>query len=56
MMLIKKSKSALVIPFLVPMRPSYIAVEHSAQDQIEYEDDAAEFKLAGSFELYRFHY
>ena len=38
------------------MRPSYIAVEHSAQDQIEYEDDAAEFKLAGSFELYRFHY
>jgi hypothetical protein len=32
MMLIKKSRSALVIPFLVPMKPGYSAAAQSSQD------------------------
>jgi hypothetical protein len=32
MMLIKKSKSALVIPFLVPIRPGYSAAAQSSED------------------------
>ena len=39
MMLIKKSKSSLILPLLVPMRPGFIAAENSNTDQIDYDDD-----------------
>ena len=57
MMIIKKSKSSLLIPLLVPFRPA---------ESIEEEEDSAfyntnnirapEFKLVGSLELYKYHF
>ena len=56
MMLIKKCKSALILPLLVPFRPGFDAAEKSVSEQLDYCDDVPEFKVAGSLELYRFHY
>ena len=51
MMLVKKSKSALVIPLLVPFHTTL--AEDAAQT---YMNEVPEFKLVGSLELYKFHY
>lgn len=56
MMLIKKSKSSLIVPLLMPYRPGYDQAEHSLREQIDFRDDVPQFKVVGSLELYRFHY
>ena len=56
MMLIKKSKSSLILPLLVPFRPGYDAADNQVTEQADYCDDVAQFRVAGSLELYRFHY
>ena len=56
MMLIKKSKSSLILPLLVPFRPGFDAAEHSLSEQPDYCDDVPQYKVAGSLELYRVHY
>jgi hypothetical protein len=56
MMLVKKSKSAIILPLLVPSRPGFDEAENSLGDQIDYCDDVPKYKLVGSLELYRFHY
>ena len=55
MMLIKRSKSALIIPLLVPIRPGFGSAEYETE-QVDFDVDVPQFKLAGSLELYRFHY
>lgn len=56
MMLIKKCKSAIVLPLLVPFRPGFDDAENSVSEQIDYVDDVPQFRMVGSLELYRFHY
>ena len=51
MMLVKKSKSALVIPLLVPFHTTM-----GENDNMTYVNEVPEFKLVGSLELYKFHY
>ena len=56
MMLVKKGKSAMILPLLVPYRPGYEQAEQSVAEQIDYCDDVPRYKVVGSLELYRFHY
>ena len=51
MMLAKKSKSALIIPLLVPF---HTATGESVDNT--FVNEVPEFKIAGSLELYKFHY
>ena len=51
MMLVKKSKSALVIPLLVPFHTTL-----AENDTSTYLNEVPEFRMVGSLELYKFHY
>ena len=53
MLIVKKSKSSLVIPLLVPFRPS-----GSDEDASFYNTGVClpEFRLVGSLELYKYHF
>ena len=55
MMIIKKSKSSLLIPLLVPFRPVGGLDE---EDSAFYNTGirVPEFKLVGSIELYKYHF
>lgn len=56
MMIIKRSKSSLLIPLLVPFRPAGGIDEE--EDSAFYNTNvrAPEFKLVGSLELYKYHF
>ena len=51
MMLVKKSKSALIIPLLVPFQTTT-----GESVDVTHMGEIPEFKIAGSLELYKFHY
>ena len=55
MMIVKKSKSSLLIPLLVPFRPAGGVDE---EDAAFYNTGlrVPEFKLVGSLELYKYHF
>ena len=55
MMIIKRSKSSLLIPLLVPFKPVGAIDE---EDATFYNTNirAPEFKLVGSLELYKYHF
>ena len=50
-MLVKKSKSALIIPLLVPFHTTT-----GESVDMTHVGEVPEFKIAGSLELYKFHY
>lgn len=53
MLMVKKSKSSLVIPLLAPFRPA------GGDDDASFYNTGAcvpEFRLVGSLELYKFHF
>ena len=51
MMLVKKNKSALIIPLLVPFQTTT-----GESVDMTHMGEIPEFKIAGSLELYKFHY
>ena len=55
MMIVKKSKSSLLIPLLVPFRPAGAIDE---EDSAFYATGVRvpEFRLVGSLELYKYHF
>lgn len=52
MMIVKRSKSALIVPLLVPTSPGGWTDDDTAM----YNTGPREFTLIGSLELYKYHY